>query len=277
MSIPKRVKERINKNLRQFQGILLQQKARDISEADTVTLVKDILNEVFGYDKYSQLTSEHSIRGTYCDLAVQIESKIAFLIEVKAVDMELKENHIKQAVDYAANQGCEWVVLTNGIEWRLYQVIFKKPIDKHEVTRINMLDVNPRNSDDLEKLYVLTREGLPKSAMSEYRDRKDATSRFMVAAILLHDESIKSAVRREIRRITDIFVEPELIDKMLRNEVLKRETIEGEQAESATRRVLRGAEKRMRTRHKINVNNNADDQINTENPMVRDTDANENP
>jgi len=42
-----------------------------VSEADTITLVKDLLSEVLGYDKYAELTSEHSIRGTYCDLAIK--------------------------------------------------------------------------------------------------------------------------------------------------------------------------------------------------------------
>jgi hypothetical protein len=44
-------------------------KDRDVSEADTVTIVKDLLAEVFGYDKYAELTGEFAIRGTYCDLA----------------------------------------------------------------------------------------------------------------------------------------------------------------------------------------------------------------
>jgi hypothetical protein len=246
MAVPKRVTERISGKLRTFQNILQQQKARDISEADTVTLVKDILSEILGYDKYAELTSEHSIRNTFCDLAVKLDAKLAFLIEVKAIGIELKDNHVKQAVDYAANQGCEWVVLTNAVEWRLYHVLFKKPIDKHEVARIDMLSASTRNEGDLEKLYVLTREGFSKSAMAEYRDKKDATSRFMVAAVLLHSESVQSAIRREIRRVSEILVDPEVIDRMLRDEVLKRETIEGDQADSASRRVQRCAEKSIR-------------------------------
>jgi hypothetical protein len=111
MAVPKRVVERISGNLKSFQTILLQQKTRDVSEADTVTLVKDILSDILGYDKYAELTSEHNIRNTFCDLAIKLDNKLAFLLEVKAIGIELKDNHIKQAVDYAANQGCEWVVL----------------------------------------------------------------------------------------------------------------------------------------------------------------------
>jgi len=86
------------------------------------------LSEVFGYDKYAELTSEHSIRGTFCDLAVKLDAKLAFLIEVKAIGLELKDGHVKQAIDDAANHRCEWVILTNGICWRLYHVLFRKPI-----------------------------------------------------------------------------------------------------------------------------------------------------
>jgi len=39
------------------------------------------------------------IRGAFCDLAVKLDGALAFLIEVKAVGLELKEQHVKQAVD----------------------------------------------------------------------------------------------------------------------------------------------------------------------------------
>jgi predicted type IV restriction endonuclease len=54
------------------------------------------------------------------------------LIEVKAIGLELRDSHVKQAVDYAANQGTDWVALTNGAIWRVYKVAFTKPI-KHEL------------------------------------------------------------------------------------------------------------------------------------------------
>ena len=246
MAIPKKVQERISQSLKTYQGILLQQKARDVSEADTVTIVKDILTDVFGYDKYAELTSEHSIRGTFCDLAVKIDNKLAFLIEVKAIGIALKDAHVKQAVDYAANQGVEWVVLTNGIDWFLYHVVFKKPIDKQEIAHFNLLSASARNEADVEKMFLLTREGFSKNALAEYRDRKDATSRFMLAAILLNSEPVQTVIRREIRRVSEILVDPEAIDKMLRDEVIKRETIEGPEAETAARRVQKCMDRTIR-------------------------------
>jgi predicted type IV restriction endonuclease len=113
MAMTNRVRERMVAGLKGLQPIILQQKARDVSEADTVTVVKDILSEVLGFDKYAELTSEHSIRGTYCDLAVRIDDKLVLLIEVKAAGVDLDDRHVKQAIDYAANLGVDGVVLTN--------------------------------------------------------------------------------------------------------------------------------------------------------------------
>src|ERR1043165_1688835 len=126
--IPAKVAARISTALKRVQAILDGAKARDVNESDTVVIVTDLLQEVFGYDKYADITSEHMIRGTYCDLATKVEGKLALLIEVKAIGSELKDGHVKQAVDYAANQGCDWVVLTNGISWRVYKLALSQAV-----------------------------------------------------------------------------------------------------------------------------------------------------
>ncbi|HEV7301273.1 MAG TPA: type I restriction enzyme HsdR N-terminal domain-containing protein [Tepidisphaeraceae bacterium] len=142
MALPNKVRDRMVAGVKRYMPVIAQQKARDVSEADTVTLVKDLLAGVFGYDKYAELTSEHSIRGTFCDLAVKLSEKLSMLIEVKSAGTKLDDRHVKQAVDYASNQGVEWVVLTNASVWRLYQVVFAKPIDKRLLVEIDLCDVD---------------------------------------------------------------------------------------------------------------------------------------
>ena len=122
--VPSRVAERISSGLKRFQAVIQSAKSRDVNESDTVIIVTDMLSEVFGYDKYSELTSEFAIRGTFCDLATKVDGTIQCLIEVKAAGSELKESHSKQAVDYAANQGIQWVVLTNAAHWKVFEVNF---------------------------------------------------------------------------------------------------------------------------------------------------------
>lgn len=63
--LPKKFVDRIASNIKKYQRIAITQQKSDVAEADTVTLVKDILAEVFGYEKYEELTSEHQIKATY--------------------------------------------------------------------------------------------------------------------------------------------------------------------------------------------------------------------
>lgn len=247
MAMSNRVRERMISGLKRLSPIIAQQKARDVSEADTVTLVKDLLSDVFGYDKYAELTSEHSIRGTYCDLAVRINEKLAELIEVKAIGTALDDRHVKQAVDYASNQGVEWVALTNGCAWRLYQVIFAKPIDKRLLCEVDLGLIDLRKDADVERLYLFTKEGFERGAHLELRDHQDATSRFTLGALLLSNDAVLSTIRRELRRVVDVLVEEEAVLKVLREEVIKRDVMEGAEAEAATKRVNRKESKSLRS------------------------------
>src|SRR5206468_11821477 len=83
-----------------------------------------------------------------------------------------------QAVDYAANQGVDWVVLTNGLRWRVYNVTFAKPIDQELVIEIDFCALNPGSQIDLESLYLLCKEGWIKSVLGDYQLQKQALSRF---------------------------------------------------------------------------------------------------
>lgn len=247
-NVPKRVRERLVAGIKRYQPILNAAKSRDIGEADTVTIVKDLLSDVFGYDKYSELTSEYAIRGTYCDLAIKIDGVLQSLIEVKAIGLELKEHHVKQAIDYAANQGVDWVLLTNGTQWRVYHVIFAKPIGQELIVDIDFCSLSSRSSSDVETLYLWCKEGWQRSVLGEYRDLKQALSRFSVAAVLQSD-AVVSVIRRELRRLSpDIRIEADEVEAVLVNEVLKRDVLEGDQAADARRKLARSATKHLRER-----------------------------
>jgi hypothetical protein len=194
-SVPKKVEERIREVLKRFSPILISQRDRDVSEADTVTVVKDLLSDLFGYDKYAEVTSEHAIRGTYCDLAIKLDGKLRLLLEVKSIGLQLNEKHIKQAVDYAANQGLDWVVLTNGIRWMLFQISFKKPIEAKMVAEFDLLAVDLKSEADLEKIYLITKEGVLKGAVVEFTEKQSATSKYLIGAVLLNDQDVLNAIR----------------------------------------------------------------------------------
>ena len=62
--IAKKVNERFVKTVLKFQKVLQIAKDRDVNESDTVSILTDILSEVFGYDKYLEITREFAIRNT---------------------------------------------------------------------------------------------------------------------------------------------------------------------------------------------------------------------
>lgn len=247
-SIPKKVAERLVAGIKRYQPILTAAKARDVGEADTSTIIKDMLAEVFGYDKFSEVTSEFAIRGTYCDLATKIDGVLQTLIEVKAIGLELKDAHVKQAIDYAANQGVDWVLLTNGICWRVYHLTFSKPIEQELVVNIDFLALNTRSEGDIELLYLWCKEGWQRSVLGEYHSQKQALSRFFVGA-MLQTEPVLDVIRRELRRISpDVHIDVDQIKSVLSNEVIKREVMEGDKAEEARKKIARAASKSLRTK-----------------------------
>lgn len=244
--VPKKVAERLTAGLKRFQPILAAAKSRDVGESDTVTIVTDMLADVFGFEKYNEITSEYAIRGTYCDLGLKLDGALQTLIEVKAIGLDLKDSHVKQVIDYAANQGVEWALLTNGISWRVYSVVFAKPIDHELVIDIDFCALNPKSDNDLELLYLWCKEGWVRSVLGEYHSQKQALSRFFIGALVLSDPVV-DVIRRELRRVSpDVRVDSEQIRTVLSSEVLKRDVMEGDKAKEAAKKINRALAKTLR-------------------------------
>jgi predicted type IV restriction endonuclease len=268
-AVPKKVAERLVTGIKRFQPILASAKARDVGESDTVVIITDMLAEVFGYDKFLEVTSEYAIKSTFCDLATKIDGHLQTLIEVKAIGLELKDSHVKQAVDYAANQGVDWVLLTNGTSWRVYKVIFAKPIGQELVIDIDFCAMNHKAQADLELLYLWCKEGWVKSVLGEYHEQKEALSRFFVGATVLSEPVLK-VIRLELRRVSpEVRIDTEQIKAVLVNEVIKREVMEGDKADNARRKLSRAAGKSLKGTAKEDGKADQEAECKTEPPVAQ--------
>lgn len=248
--IPSKVRERLVSGIRKFSKILEDAKARDIIESDTVVIVTDMLSYLFGYEKYSEITSEFTVRGTYCDLATRIDNKLQYLIEVKAIGNELKENFIKQAIDYAANEGVDWVILTNGLKWIVFKVTFSKPIDKEKVIEIDFSQLDYKNEAHLETLFCLSKEGCGKSVLEDFHIQQQVLSKHFIGNVIL-TEPILTAIKRELKKLApDVKTDIEQISKVIQQEVLKREIWEGEKSEEVMKKINRLMKKQQRIKEK---------------------------
>ncbi len=255
MALPKKVQQRLSTGIKKFQPILKSAIDRDVNESDTVLIVRDMLSDLLGFDPFQDLTAEYAIRGRYVDLAIVKSDRPVVLVEVKAIGTELHDRHVRQAVDYAANEGVEWVILTNGQFWRIYKVIFSQPINSELVDEIDILALNTRSLKDLEQLYPITPEGIKKDELSSFYRRKRAINRFFLGAIL-RSTPIVSAVRRELRKLEpEVKITEDELRLLIEKEVLKREVVEDDQGKEAFRIVKRKQNRRAKARAQHSENN----------------------
>lgn len=238
-TIPSKVLNRLTIGLKKFQVIVSNAKAKDINESDTVVIITDMLAELFGYDKYSEITSEQAIKKTFCDLAIKFEGKLQFIIEVKAAALELKEDHIRQAVNYGANCGIDWVILTNGTHWKVFRIIFGKPVSQELVYEFDFTSLSAKKQNDLELLYCVCRESLGKSVLETFVVQKQTLNRFFIGQVILTEPVIDSIKKTMKKLAPDVRVTNEEILTIVESDVLKREVMDGEKAIEAKKRITK--------------------------------------
>jgi hypothetical protein len=235
LRIPAKVQSRIVSNVKKLQQSITDAKRRDVNESDTALIIAEALSDVFGYKKYEEITTELAVKNTFCDLAVKVGNTLRFLIEVKAVNIELKDNHVTQAINYGANQGVDWVILTNGGRWQAYKLMFSKPIDRVLVLDIDICAESAKSPAILEFFGGFSREVFTPSSLTQMFRAKQAMNRYTIAALLC-SEPVLTAVRRELRRIVE-GLNPgiEEIEGIIAQQIIKRELLDGDEAKAAAK------------------------------------------
>lgn len=242
MSIPAKTKTRIIEGIKKYKTVVQRVQGSDINESDTVTVLVDILSDVFGYDKYTEITSELAIKKTYCDLAIKLDGRIKLLVEAKSAGIDLKDQHITQAVNYGANSGIEWVVLTNSVSWKIYKIIYGKPVSHDLIFEFTFAELNPKKDSDLEMLYLLSKESLAKSKnndLEQYCMQKELLNKWMVGQIILLDP-VLDCIRKTLKKVSvdAKMSNPELIE-LLTTEIIKRDVLEDEKAKACKKTIAK--------------------------------------
>lgn len=116
----------------------LHSKLTELDESGTRLMINSFLTDVLGYLPLEEVKTEYMIRGTYADYVIQTKGVRHFLVEVKALSLALSDKHLRQAVNYGANEGIEWALLTNGKSFELYRILFNKPIEARRIFSIDL-------------------------------------------------------------------------------------------------------------------------------------------
>jgi len=200
----------ITKDLKRYIPIFQQSHEQGINEAETSLRIGKFLEDALGYDIFQDITKEHSIKNRYIDYAIKAEGKVVFFVEVKQAGIELREKHIEQAANYAANAGVEWVVLTNGRYWQLYHLTFDEGIQSDIIFSVDLVENDPEDSGS--KLSFLHKKSILKGELTEYYERIKTLSPKSLVQAMFHEETL-SVIRRNLRRITSVMIdEKEVVD-----------------------------------------------------------------
>jgi hypothetical protein len=217
-------RDRLKTAIRRFQKPLSDLVARDANEGDTRLLVTDFLCEALGYDKYDDLTTEFEVRGEFADYGVRIDKQLVAFIEVKRVATALNERHLRQIQMYSVNEGVEWMILTNGVNWRAYHLSGGLPVEIDLALDVDLLgdETGPTKAN---QLFYLTHESLKRRQIDELWKAKRASSPRSLAAVLL-STPVTEAIRKELRRRTKQNVSSDDIARLMRETVVRPECLE---------------------------------------------------
>ena len=202
-------KSRISSGLKKLVKPTLMLRDKDAAEADTRPLVTDILVDLLGFDKYENLTAEFAVKGDWADYGIRIEKQLEAFVEVKRISQKLSSTHLRQVESYALKEGVQWAILTNAQVWQTYYVTPIKG-QQSEVTlvfEVDLLDETIKPSQKTDLLFLISREGIAKGRLEDYRSAQNAVSPKTLKPILLSDD-VLATVRKEIKRKTKHNVDP---------------------------------------------------------------------
>lgn len=207
------------KNLREYRKRYLRKEFAEIDESATRIMINSFLCDVLGYEELVDIKTEYRIRDTYADYVIQTARKKNFIVEVKAMQLDLNQRHIRQSMKYAVNEGIDWVVLTNGRQVQVYKVVFAKPVRHELFFDFDLTDLK-QISKAGESLTYLTKKSTIKDELNQLWHRQAEISPEKLARVITQESFIK-ALRREMKKITKLHYTEDELKEALKNLISK--------------------------------------------------------
>jgi hypothetical protein len=212
MATDKQIRE-FTEKLKEYKRKYLRREFAKVNEPATRIMINYLLTDILGYKELEEVKTEYRVKSEYADYVIQVKRKKHFVVEVKSIDIDINENHLRQSLSYAANEGIDWILLTNGREVQLYRVSFTKPIKTTLIYKLNLL-----KSEDFknapQQLWYLTRSAVERGDLEKFWKRADALRLEHIAKVL-YCEDIVRRLRTELKHETDIYFQLEDVSDAL--------------------------------------------------------------
>lgn len=207
--------KKLKKQLQHYVQVFTEGRQRNANEADTVMYIVRFLTDVLGYDLFKDVTKEFQIRERYCDVAVKVNGEVRILIEVKSMAIALSDRHIEQAENYASRSGIQWVVLTNGLIWRLYHLTFDSTGIEHDMAFECTLESDADLEESWQCFSLIAHDAVAKGVLTNFWEQKKTLSPQSLLRALF-TEHVLLSLRRELRHKATARVELEDIATAVR-------------------------------------------------------------
>jgi hypothetical protein len=211
--------------LKKYSMVFKEAKSREANESNTVMYLIKFFEEVLGYDSLSgEITKEIAIKDRYCDFGIRLDGNLKLLIEGKAAgNKNLREKDIEQAGNYASHIGLKWILLTNGIEWKLFHLSFTETegIGHDEVFSINFIEEMDQSAEKVwDCIGLLKKESLINDVPDEYYNHKKALSPACLVKTLFSPD-VLVIIRRELNKRSDVKLEIKDVFEAIKNVISK--------------------------------------------------------
>jgi len=205
--------------LKKYKRKYIKKQYNDLDESATRIMINAFLTEVLGYQELDEIKTEYNIRGEYADYVIQLARKKQFVVEVKSIQIDISDKHLRQSLSYAANEGIDWIILTNGRNFQFYRVMFEKPIKSVLLIDIVLENATPNDLKNCASNIVsFTKNGVQKNEPEQFWQRSIALSPVNISK-LLYCEDVLRVVRRELKKSTGIYFDDVSIKDALINTI----------------------------------------------------------
>jgi hypothetical protein len=194
-----------------------------LKEYPTRTIFIDPLLAALGWDirDPDEVELEHpTVDGKSVDYAMKVNRKVVLHLEAKQLGDPLDDvKSITQVVGYAANDGIEWCVLTNGVRYKVYKaserasapdkLLFEVSIDSKDAGGLTVEELAGQFSR-------LSRDSMAKGLLDQLGTEIFTTGKVRKALDRLFAETPASFVRLIRKTMADSSVTPSQVDQALR-------------------------------------------------------------
>lgn len=204
----------IRDGLKNYKRKYLRKEFSVLDESATRIMTNNFLTEILGYQELEEIKTEYRIRSEYADYVIQLKRKKHFVVEVKSIELDLNDRHLRQSLSYAANEGIDWILLLNGRQIQLYRVNFGKPVTTTLIYKLDLL-----NSDDYKKaptlLCYLSKRAVERGELEAFWKRTNALNPTNLAKLLYSEEIVKR-LRNDLKEQTGIYFQVDDVAESLR-------------------------------------------------------------